>query len=104
MSPAVYLNLTLILFLPWFLILSGLFWWYPRAPRDPARRRFDLAALLTALALFLASVYASQAIADPAHGRMWQQVLATAVGYGVYLAAMTAAFLLRRGWLRRRGY
>ena len=103
MSQAVYLNLTLILFLPWFLVLSILFWVYPRQPRDRARRRFDVAALAAVLAAFLASVYWSHANADPAHGHMWAQILATAFGYGVYLAAMAVAFLLRRRWLRRRG-
>ena len=29
------------------------------------------------------------------------KVLATALGYGVFLAAMTVAFFARRGWLRR---
>ena len=33
---------------------------------------------------------------------MWQQILATAVGYGVYLAVMTIAFFARAAWLRRR--
>ena len=102
MSSTVALNLTLILFLPWFLILSVLFWVYPRAPRDRARRVFDTVSLLLALGLFLASVYWSHANADPVYGQMWKQVLATALGYAVYLAAMTAAYLLRRRWLRRR--
>ena len=36
--------LALILFAPWFLILSVLFWAYPRQPRNARRRLFDIAA------------------------------------------------------------
>jgi hypothetical protein len=32
---------------------------------------------------------------------MWPQVLATSVGYGVFLLSMTLAFFARRVWLRR---
>ena len=100
MSAGVELNLTLILFLPWFLILSVLFWVYPRQPRTLARRAYDVVALLAALGLFLASVYWAQGYADPAEGKMWKQIFATALGYAVYLAAMTVAFVLRWRWLR----
>lgn len=102
MNPLVEANLTLILFLPWFLILAALFWIYPRRPRGFARRLYDLAAVVLSLALFVASLYWVQDIADPAHGRMWQHILATAVGYGVFLAAMLAAFLLRALLFRTR--
>lgn len=102
MNPLVELNLALVLFLPWFLILGVLFWIYPRQPRGAARRIFDVVALLLAVAAFLGSVYWAHASADPAFGRMWRQVLATAVGYGVYLAVMTFAFWIRARWFGRR--
>lgn len=102
MSPLVELNLALILFLPWFAILGTLYWLYPRQPRDAARRVFDGCALLLALAAFLAGMYWAHAHADPAYGKMWRQVLATAVGYGAFLAVLAAAFLLRRRRLRKR--
>jgi hypothetical protein len=101
-NPLVELNLTLILFLPWFLILATLFWLYPRQPRGVARRLYDLAAVVASLALFVASLHWLQDIADPAHGRMWRQILATAAGYGVFLGAMLAAFVLRTLLLQRR--
>jgi hypothetical protein len=104
MSPLVEVNLALILFLPWFLILGTLFWLFPRQPRGAARRGFDLAALLCAAVAFVLSVQWAHASADPGYGRMWKQVFATSVGYGVFLAVLLAAFLLRRAWLRpRRG-
>lgn len=103
MHPAVELNLALILFLPWFLILGALYWFYPRRPRPAARIVFDLGALALATAAFLLSMHWSMETADRRHGHMWPQVLATSVGYGVWLAAMTLAFFVRRAWLRRRG-
>lgn len=101
MSAAVQLNLALILFLPWFLILGALYWLFPRQPRNAARIAFDLAALALSVVAFVAAIHWSQDIADTRYGRMWPQVLATSVGYGVFLAIMTAAFLVRRAWLRR---
>lgn len=102
MNPLIELNLALILFLPWFAILGVLFWMFPRHPRHAARKLFDGIALLLAFAAFVLSLYWSHANADPVYGRMWQQVLATAVGYGVFLAVLTVAFFVRRRWLRGR--
>jgi len=101
-NPLVEANLTLILFLPWFLILVGLFWVYPRQPRGLWRRLYDVAAVLLSLGAFVASLYWLQDIADPAHGRMWRHILATAAGYGVFLAAMLVAFVLRALLFRSR--
>lgn len=103
MNPLVELNLALILFLPWFAILGTLYWMFPRQPRHSARKLFDGVSLLLAGTAFLLSLYWSHANADPIYGRMWQQVLATAVGYGVFLAVLTLAFFVRRHWLRGRG-
>ena len=102
MSPGIEINLALILFLPWFLILGVLYWVYPRQPRHAARVLFDLAALALSTAAFVWSIHWSQEIADRSFGRMWPQILATSLGYGVFLAAMTSAFFVRRAWLRRR--
>ena len=44
--------LALILFAPWFLILSVMYWVYPRQPRDARRRLFDAVALLVAFVAF----------------------------------------------------
>ena len=103
MNPLVELNLSLILFLPWFLILSVLFWVYPRQPRGLKRRLFDLAAIAVAMLAFALSQYWSFDNADPGYGRMWKHILATALGYGVFLAVLLAAFLLRGVFLRPRG-
>lgn len=92
--------LALILFAPWFLILASLFWLYPRQPRTGPRRRFDIAALLLALGAFVASLHWSFGYADRSHGHLWPQILATSVGYGVFLLVLTVAFFVRRRMLR----
>ena len=102
MNPLVELNLTLILFLPWFGILATLYWIFPRQPRRLARVLYDIVALALSTAAFLWSVYWSVDNADPGHGRLWPQVLATALGYGVFLAALGIAFMVRHLLFRRR--
>jgi len=102
MNPLVELNLTLILFLPWFGILATLYWLFPRQPRGPARVLYDVVTLALAVAAFLYSVYWSISNADASYGRLWPQILATAIGYGVFLAALGLAFWLRVPLLRRR--
>lgn len=102
MHPTISHYLTVLLFLPWFAILGTLFWMLPRAPRDAARRRFDTVALLLCSAAFVFSVDWAMTHADPGFGPQWPQILAVAVGYGVFLATLTAAFFLRRRWLLLR--
>lgn len=102
MNPQVELNLALILFVPWFSILAVLFWVYPRQkPRTFARKLFDTTSLVAATALAAAGMYWGLDYADPSYGRMWKQVVATMGAYVMFLAAMTAAALLRHRWLRR---
>ncbi|GAB3308085.1 hypothetical protein [Luteimonas notoginsengisoli] len=102
MNPQLELNLGLILFLPWFLILGVLFWLFPRQPRHLLRRLFDLASLALATAAFLVSLHWAHDYANPQHGHMWRQILATSVGYGVFLGVLLLAVLLRWGLWRRR--
>lgn len=103
MSSTIQINLALILFLPWYLILAILYWCYPRQPRTAGRRVFDLASLVAVLLASGWSMHWSYLIAasDASAGPIWRQVLATSVSYGVFLAALTAAFFLRR-WLIAR--
>lgn len=103
MNPQVEFNLGLILFLPWFAVLGALFWLFPRQPRHLWRRLFDLASLALAAAAFVWSLHWALRHADPAQGRMWGQILATSVGYGVFLAALLLAVLVRALlWRARR--
>ncbi len=104
MSSQLELNLGLLLFLPWFLILGALFWLFPRQPRHVLRRLFDLGSLALATVAFVAALHWAHGYADPAHGHLWRQVLATSVGYGVFLGVLAIAVVVRwRIWGRRPG-
>ena len=101
MSPAIQINLALILFLPWYGILAALYWCYPRQPRTAARRLFDAGALLATTLLSIAAMRWGFLTADTSVGALWRQVLATSVSYGAFLAALTAAWFLRRRFIIR---
>ena len=101
MNPEIELNLALILFIPWFSILAVLFWCFPRQPRTGARTAFDTISLIGATGAAFAGMQWSMLNADPSHGAMWKQVLATSVAYGLFLGVMTVALLVRWRWLRR---
>jgi hypothetical protein len=93
-------HLALVLFAPWFIILSVLYWLFPRQPRNAKRRLFDAAALLVALAAFVATLDWAHGYADRRYGAMWPQILATSAGYGVYLLVLTVAVFVRRALFR----
>jgi hypothetical protein len=90
------LNLALILFLPWYAILGGLYCFYPRKPRSRGRLLFDVGALVLTLLASVAAMHWGFLTADTSVGVLWKQVLATSVSYGAFMAALTAAFFLRR--------
>jgi len=95
--------LSLLLFLPWFLLLGSLYWLFPRQPRTPRRRLFDGTTLLLAFALSIASMLWGYRIGvmQPGAGPIWPQVLAVLYAYGAFLAVLVLALLLRPRWLDR---
>ncbi len=95
--------LALILFLPWFLLLGALFWLFPRQPRNPRRKAFDIAALVVAFVMSFVGMQWGYALglADVGTGAIWKQVLATLVAYGAFLFVLTVAVLLRSLFLSR---
>lgn len=96
MNGTVAANLALILFAPWFAILGWAYWCYPRShARTPARRRFDVVALL--LALGLSAIAMRWAFSSPAAhtGSLWPQVAATLWAYHVFVAVIVAAWFAR---------
>ncbi|RYZ73605.1 MAG: hypothetical protein EOP91_04785 [Lysobacteraceae bacterium] len=101
MNPLVEMNLAMILFIPWFSILSVLFWMFPRQPRGPARKAFDIGSLVVAVVLATWAMHWSVRNAEPGYGHMWQQVLATMMAYGGFLMVMTVAVMVRWAWLAR---
>jgi hypothetical protein len=95
-------DLALVLFLPWFLVLSALFLLFPRTHGGAARRGFDLAAIALALVLSIVAMRWAYASADLSHGNMWRQVLATLAAYGAFLVALGLAWALRSALFRPR--
>ena len=95
--------LALILFLPWFLLLGALFWLFPRQPRNPRRKAFDIAALVVAFVMSFVGMQWGYALglADVGTGAIWKQVLATLGAYGAFLFVLTVAVLLRSLFLSR---
>jgi len=89
--------LSLLLFLPWFLLLGSLYWLFPRQPRSARRRLFDGAALALALLLsILAMLWGHHiGLVQPGAGPIWPQVLAVLYAYGAFLAVLVLALLLR---------
>src|SRR5690606_21605367 len=76
--------LSLLLFLPWFCVMSALYWWFPRQPRHRLRTLFDGAALALALLLSIVGMhwgYATGA-AEADVDSMWKQILAVLYAYG----------------------
>ena len=90
-------DLPLLLFLPWFLVLGGLFVLWP--PRTRGRWRIDVAVLLLALLCSAGAMrYGYQrALLDVGAGAIWPQVVATQYAYGTFLLVLGIAW-----WLRRR--
>ncbi|HET6552773.1 MAG TPA: hypothetical protein VFG49_04475 [Dyella sp.] len=97
--------LAILLLAPWLLILGWAFWAYPKSlPRTPARRAFDLAALL--LAAFAAVQCATAAFDTatvptvgqygPSSGAIWQQVLPALYGYGACVLVLVLAMIVRQ--------
>jgi Ca2+/Na+ antiporter len=101
MSPAVETALAFILFLPSFVILGALYCMFPRQPRHARRLLADLAVLLVAGMLSIVAMRWGFAVVA-GEGRIWQQIVATLLAYGVFLALLTFAVFLRARLLRPR--
>ncbi|WP_422507880.1 hypothetical protein [Stenotrophomonas sp. GZD-301] len=95
--------LSLVLFLPWFVLLGTLYWLFPRQPRGPSRRLFDGVALVLAFALSILAMLWGHHLGGVQSdaGPIWRQVLAVLYAYGAFLAVMVAAILLRGPLLAR---
>lgn len=93
--------LATILLLPWFLILCWVYWRLGRAHGDAAA--FDQLAILASIVLALISGYWGLVWADPAYGRLWPQILASLLAYGVFLAVLALAGVWRRARRTSKG-
>ena len=102
MNSQIEVNLSLILFFPWFAILGVLFWVYPRKPRNLQRLLFDTASLVLALVATVVAMQWSFYNADPTAGAIWKQVLATSIAYGFFLFVLMVAMFVRHLGLTAR--
>jgi hypothetical protein len=100
MNPQIETGLAFILFLPAFAILSALYVAFPRQPRPAWRRVADAAAVLAAGALSIAAMRWGFAASAGAGGRLWPQIVATLLAYGVFMAVLVPAAFVRARWLR----
>ncbi|HIE5353505.1 TPA: hypothetical protein ACXNP2_000052 [Stenotrophomonas maltophilia] len=93
--------LSLLLFLPWFVVLGSLYWLFPRQPRTTRRRLFDGLVLLLAFVLSIVAMLWGHhlGLVQTDAGPIWPQVLAVLYAYGAFLAVMVLAMLLRPRWL-----
>jgi hypothetical protein len=104
--------LALILFLPAFTVLGWLYWKFPRTlPVTAARRAFDAAALLAAVAATVVSIawsmtppdaVAAAGAAASEGGPMWRQILATLAAFHVFPLVLLVAHLVRIKLFRER--
>lgn len=92
--------LSIILFLPTFLILATLFVLFPRTPRNGRRTLFDAITLALVLGASMIAMRWGYLHADPAASLIWRQVLATLLAYATFLTTLVAALLVRL-WLLR---
>ncbi len=94
--------LSLLLFLPWFLLLGSLYWLFPRQPRT-ARRRCSMAppCCWPRAEHRVDAVGYRIGMAQLGAGPIWPQVLAVLYAYGAFLAVLVLALLVRPRWLDR---
>jgi hypothetical protein len=94
--------LALLLFAPLFAIYVWLYWSFPRElPRTAARRRFDAAAIVFAIAATVAALVAAFDRDYGQVGPIWPQVAATLAAYHVFPVLLIAAWFVRRRWVTR---
>ncbi len=89
--------LATILLAPWFLVLCWVYWRFGRAAKRS--RGFDLAAMVMAIVLAAGSGWYGLGVADVAYGKLWPQILASLLAYGVFLLVL----LIAAWWRRRTG-
>lgn len=102
MNSSIESSLAFIMFLPLFSILGALYWIFPRQPRSAMRHLADAAVLTVAAALSLEAVRWAVAHATRAGGRIWPQILACLIGYGVFVILVCIAAAVRSRVLRAR--
>ena len=92
--------LALVLFAPWFALLGGVYWSFPRSHVvSPARRRFDAAVLASAVAASAVAMLVTFRMPWENTGKLWPQVIATLAAYHAFLLVLGVGW-----WLRGRRF
>ena len=86
--------LATILLAPWFLVLCWVYWRFGRAGNHS--RGFDLVAIVLSIVLAAGSGWVGLGFADPGYGKLWPQILASLLAYGVFLLVLLIAAWWRR--------
>jgi len=94
--------LSILLFLPWFFLLSALYWHFPHQPRTAIRRQFDASMLALAFVVSICTMHWGYSTAKSwaGSGPLWQQIMAVLYAYGGFLAVIILALCLRGRFLR----
>lgn len=101
MPRVVELNLALILFLPWYLVLGWMFMRYVRGAAWSMRLVAFATITVALVAAAFTGVWAYHH-ADPTHGALWTQILPAVIGYGAFLAVIVIGFVALRAMKRHR--
>lgn len=96
MNPLVELNLALILFLPWYLLVGWIFWRWRGQKQSDARKLLVALVISGALAAAAVSGIWAYRYADPSVGAIWKQILACVIGYWAFLSVLVAGFFALR--------
>ena len=86
--------LATILLAPWFLVLCWVYWRFGRAGNHS--RGFDQVAIVLSIVLAAGSGWVGLGSADPGYGKLWPQILASLLAYGVFLLVLLIAAWWRR--------
>jgi hypothetical protein len=87
--------LAVLLLAPWFAVLGWIYWRTAPA-RYAEARRFDIAALLGALALAVAGMALGLHTDPGGHHPIIRQILASLIAYKGFLLVLVAAWFWRR--------
>jgi len=95
LPPLLETGLALLLFLPTFAIIAGLYLAFPRRPRPRWRLAFDLFVVLAAAAASAAAMSWGFHIATGVGGAIWRQLLATLLAYAAFATVIVAGVVVR---------
>ena len=101
LPPLLETGLAMLLFLPTFAIIAGLYLAFPRVPRPRWRLALDLFVVLAAAAASAAAMSWGFRIATGVGGAIWRQLLATLLAYAAFAVVIVAGLVVRSALWRR---